>query len=820
MESYNNPQLKLAFEFVQYTGRNIFLTGKAGTGKTTFLKNLKDSANKRMVVVAPTGVAAINAGGVTIHSFFQLPFGPIIPDELVKEQDNLSFRKFSKQKINIIKTIDLLIIDEISMVRADLLDGIDSTLRRFRKKDQPFGGVQLLMIGDLQQLAPVVKENEWSLLRNHYSTSFFFGSIALQKTNYVSIELEHVFRQSDQTFIDLLNKIRENKTHESVISTLNNRYIPNNQFSDDGYITLTTHNAKAKEINDRKLAEIKGKSSSFLASVSGNFPEYAYPNDFDLKLKVGAQVMFVKNDPSPEKRYFNGKIGVITGFHEDSIEVDCDGEDEPIYAEKLTWEKVKYSINESSGEIKEEIEGFYNQYPLKLAWAITIHKSQGLTFDNAIIDAESAFAHGQVYVALSRCRTLEGMVLSSRIAPTSVFIDSTIDKFTSNIEQNQPDQEHLIESKKQYQIDVLTDLFDFVNLQKFIYYLIKILKSNYSAILGNPLDDFTTASKIISEDIVLIGKKFQGQIQQLGTDTDSPEENSEIQDRIKKGSKYFLEKTKLALEQVLTAYEPETDNKAVRKVLKSSLENVDNEYRLKISCLDFVKNGFILSEYLNHRALALLNSENRTKKSKTKSKVLVNNDANPELFRILKAWRNSKASELKWEVYRIIQLKTIREICYFLPSVPDELSEMSGMGKKKMELFSDELLDIINDYRGEYKVSGEPIILSKKPKKKEKKNTKLISFELYQEGNKIDEIAEKRGLNPRTIESHLAEYVRKGEIPVTDFVKPEIVKKILQQVVSLKTTLLSEVKNKLDDNITYPEIKFVIEHMKFKKIIE
>ena len=820
MESYNNPQLKLAFEFVRYTGRNIFLTGKAGTGKTTFLKNLKKSEHKRMIVVAPTGVAAINAGGVTIHSFFQLPFGPILPDNLRTEQDSLSYRKFSKQKINIIKTIDLLIIDEISMVRADLLDGIDSTLRRFRKNDRPFGGVQLLMIGDLQQLAPVVKDNEWSLLRNHYSTSFFFGSNALRKTNYVSIELEFVYRQSDQKFISLLNKIRENKIDDSVINTLNERYIPNNQLSDDGYITLTTHNAKAREINDRKLSEINGKSSSYLATVSGNFPEYAYPNDFELNLKVGAQVMFVKNDPSPEKRYFNGKIGVIKGFNDDNIEVQCEGDDEPIYAEKLTWEKVKYSINQSSGEIKEEIEGFYNQYPLKLAWAITIHKSQGLTFDHAIIDAESAFAHGQVYVALSRCRTLEGMVLSSKIVPASVFSDTTIDRFTKDIEQNQPNEEHLKESKKQYQIDVLLDLFDFINLQKFIYYLIKILKSNYSAVPGNPLDEFTNASKTISEDVVIVGKKFQGQVQHLCRETENPEMESEIQERIKKASEYFLEKIRLALEKILLEYEPETDNKAVKKSIKNALDNINQEYKLKVSCLESVEKGFRLSDYLSKRALALLNSEKKPKKSKSAGSAAISGDKNPELFRILKAWRNAKASELGWEVYRIIQLKTIREICHFLPSDPDELKEMNGMGKKKMELFSDELLDIIVDYRGEYKVSGEPIQLSHKPKKKEKKNTKLISFEMYQEGSKVEEIAEKRGLQIRTIESHLAEYVSQGKIPVTDFVKPDIVKEIIQKVMSLKTTLLSEIKNHLDEDISYVEIKFVIEHMKFKKIIE
>ncbi len=407
---FNNPQLRLAFEFVQHTGRNIFLTGKAGTGKTTFLHNLKKETSKRMIVVAPTGVAAINAGGVTIHSFFQLPFGPQLPGNNSANDSNSSIRRFSKQKINIIRSIDLLVIDEISMVRADLLDGIDGTLRRFKNRNLPFGGTQLLLIGDLQQLAPVVKDNEWNLLRNHYTTSFFFGSLALQKTNYVSIELVHVYRQSDETFINLLNKVRNNVMDNDVIEALNNRY--NSDFNSLGtsHIILTTHNAKAKQINDSRLEKLTGNDYNFMATITGNFPEFSFPTDGELKLKQGAQVMFIKNDPNPDKQYYNGKIGSIIDIDDESITVQCDGDDEPISVEKLFWEKMAYKINDDSKEIVESIEGTFVQYPLKLAWAITIHKSQGLTFENAVIDAQDAFAHGQVYVALSRCKTLEGLV--------------------------------------------------------------------------------------------------------------------------------------------------------------------------------------------------------------------------------------------------------------------------------------------------------------------------------------------------------------------------------------------------------------------------
>ncbi len=818
METYSNPQLKLAYEFVQYTGRNIFLTGKAGTGKTTFLKNLKEHSHKRMIVVAPTGVAAINAKGVTIHSFFQLPFGPYIPNEKMLDQDNLSYRRFSKQKINIIKTIELLVIDEISMVRSDLLDGIDSTLRRFRINNKPFGGVQLLMIGDLQQLAPVVKDDERELLKEYYKTSFFFGSNALQKTNYISIELDHVFRQSDQKFINLLNKIRENKIDKSVIDQLNERYLPDN-LSDIGYITLTTHNAKAREINESRLRSIDETEYRFMASITGIFQEYSYPNDFELVLKKGAQVMFVKNDPTPEKRYYNGKIGMITDISNNKIEVLCEGDEEPIEAQKLTWEKVKYSINESSGEIDEEIEGMFHQYPLKLAWAITIHKSQGLTFDNAIIDAESAFAHGQVYVALSRCRTIEGMILSSPINPNSVFSDIAIDRFTKNIEANQPGQEKLIEAKRDYFISVLMDLFDFLNLQKYVYFLIKILKSNFTSIPGNPLDEFTVASKIISEDVVLVARRFHSQLLNLTVEDTDPEKSNELQDRIKKGALYFLEKINLSLQKIVSEYEPETDNKAVKKVLKNALENVVVEYKTKVSLLESVKDGFILTDYLNKKALTLLVAEAKQKTSKRKNKTNISGNENPELYRILKAWRDEKSKEMNTEVYRVIQLKTMQEICHFLPSTPDELALMSGMGKKKMEAFSDEILEIIIDYRGEYNVSGEHIEVPEKKKKQDKKNTKQISLEMYQEGMNVKQIANERGFIERTIEGHLATFVGTGEISVTDFVDAKMVSRVINKMTNIESTLLSEIKEQLDEEISYAQLRFILEHMKYKKII-
>ena len=819
MDSFNNPQLQLAYDFVQFTGKNIFLTGKAGTGKTTFLHNLKNVSHKRMVVVAPTGVAAINAKGVTIHSFFQLPFGPQIPGVESASMQSKS-RRFNKEKINIIRSMDLLVIDEISMVRADLLDGIDSTLRRFRNRNLPFGGVQLLMIGDLQQLAPVVKEDEWSLLRNHYDTAFFFSSHALQQTQYVSIELLHVFRQSDEKFIKLLNNVRDNKIDNSVIEDLNARYDPDFSSDDDGYIILTTHNAKAKQINESRLSRLNNNSHNFRAKITGSFPEYTYPTDFELELKKGAQVMFVKNDPNPEKRYYNGKIGAVTNTQSNVITVICKGDDEPIEVERVFWEKMKYTLDNESKEIKETIEGTFVQFPLKLAWAITIHKSQGLTFENAVIDAQSAFAHGQVYVALSRCKTLEGLVLSSRIQPQSVKHDSTINSFTKSVEDNQPDRSHLEDSKRLYEQQLLTDLFDFGTLQRHISYSIKLLQDNFSSLQNNPVDEFTAMNSKLSSEIVIVANKFRNQLQMLFSENEEIEKDTLLQDRIKKGSVYFSDKVVEILESIITNTIIETDNKVVNKSVKRVMDNIQQEYSFKLKSLIACKNGFIVDDYLKSRALASI--EEPKKPAKRKIAAISSSEGNDqkELYRILKAWRDAKADELDWQVYRVIQLKTMNEICNKLPSTPVGLKQIKGMGKVKMEMFSDELLDIINDYRDENNITTEyeeePVIPIKIPKK----DTKKVTYELWKSGKEIEEIAQERGFVTSTIEGHLAHYIGLGELPIEKFIEKSKLKQISEYIVKHPSNTLSEVKEGLKNKFSYSELRFVFQYLIFTKEIE
>jgi len=476
MDFSNNPQLKLAYDFVQHSGCNVFLTGKAGTGKTTFLHNFKKESVKRLVVLAPTGVAAINAGGVTLHSFFQLPFGPQLPadvegfslfgEEAVKASA-AKLQRFNREKINIIKSLDLLVIDEISMVRADLLDAVDAVLRRFRDRFKPFGGVQLLMIGDLQQLAPVVKEADWEILKPYYDSAFFFSSRALQKTEFVGIELKKIYRQQDQAFIRLLNKVRDQDLDAESLQELNRRYVPGFAPEEsEGYITLTTHNHQAEKINDLKLNNLKSKARMFKAVVTGEFPEWSYPTEAELTLKVGAQVMFVKNDITPLKQYYNGKIGTLTKMTEDRVLVQCAGDGEPISVGPVEWQNCRYALDEETKAIKETIIGAFTQYPLKLAWAITIHKSQGLTFEKAIIDARAAFAHGQVYVALSRCTTLEGLVLSAPLGPQTIKTDDTVKNFTRQIEENPPGEEQFRDLKNAYQKSLIRDLFDFSGLER------------------------------------------------------------------------------------------------------------------------------------------------------------------------------------------------------------------------------------------------------------------------------------------------------------------------------------------------------------------
>jgi hypothetical protein len=465
----SNPDFQLALQFVNQTARHIFLTGEAGTGKTTFLRYIREHSGKKMVVLAPTGVAAINAGGVTLHSFFQLPFVPFIPGAVnyfslsgqsSNEQALLASLRFSRPKRDLLQELDLVIIDEVSMLRADMLDAMDAVLRHYRNKVQPFGGVQVVFIGDLHQLPPVVNKAEWELLREHYQSPFFFDACVLKHCPLVYISLKKIYRQKDAGFISLLNSIRNNRVTEEELTVLHKRYDPYFQPGHgERFITLTTHNARADAINRNELEKLPGHPYSYEAEVSGDFDSRSVTADHRLLLKKGAQVMFVKNDKGENRRYFNGKIGVVTRISEDAIRVGFPGEEGELEVEKETWKNIRYHYNREKGTVEEETIGSFTQYPLRLAWAITIHKSQGLTFERACIDAGASFAPGQVYVALSRLTTLGGLVLFSPIHRQSILTDPRVMVFSQSEEGSVDLQEKLQQEQASYVLQLMEEAF-------------------------------------------------------------------------------------------------------------------------------------------------------------------------------------------------------------------------------------------------------------------------------------------------------------------------------------------------------------------------
>jgi ribonuclease D len=732
-------------------------------------------------------------------------------------------RKFNRDKIHLIQSLDLLVIDEISMVRADMLDAIDEVLRKYKDRSKPFGGVQLLMIGDLHQLSPVIKEEEWNILKNYYETVYFFSSKALQQTHAVSIELKHVYRQSDVYFIEMLNQIRNNKIEPKILKELNQRYIPNFSPSDDeGYIILTTHNATAYKINQSKLNKIQHKSKIFNAEIKGEFPEYAEPTEPELELKKDAQVMFVKNDRSHEKLFYNGKIGKIIRIEDDIIYVKCPTDAFEIPVGKEEWLNVTYTLDDQTKEIKENIVGSFTQYPLKLAWAITIHKSQGLTFEKAIIDANASFAYGQVYVALSRCKSFNGLVLSSPITLQSIKTDLTVSTFTNDVRNNEPDEKQLTESKIAYQQLLLYELIDFKKIKSRFFYLKKIVVENSNIIQVAIINDFNNIEVLAQNEIYTVADKFKLQLEQLLLKNNLPEENTELQERIKKATVYFAEKVDNVLYTFTKNIHIEIDNKEVKKTINETLEKLQKDIFIKITCLNSCKNGFETLSYIKIQANAEIDFKAAIKSKPAFKVIAPKNTAHALLYAELKNWRSMLAKEMEIDEYMILPYKAMVELTTYLPTTIPELETIKGIGSKKVMQFGNDIISIISAYCEKNNVEKPPIEVKSKRKraKSDKIDTKKLSFDLYKSGKNIEEIARERNFAKSTIEGHLAHYVGTGELDVYSVVSKEKIDAVSRYFTEHKTKSFSDVKTDLGDAITYGELRIVFEFLEYNAKIK
>ena len=593
----NNSIFELATGFINETSEHVFLTGKAGTGKTTFLRHIRNNTHKRTVVAAPTGVAAINAGGITLHSLFQLPLEPYIPgfspDSLKKNR----FR-FSKAKLDLLRQLELLIIDEVSMLRADTLDAIDDTLRGIRRNPKPFGGIQILYIGDMFQLPPVAKNDEWNLLKDYYASTFFFHSKAFEKTKPVYLELKKIYRQSDQRFIDLLNNVRNNCLTISDLDVLNSRFYPN--FSppkEENYITLTTHNYKADQINNKELANLPGKEYIYQGEVMGEFPDYALPTDMQLRLKENAQIMFIKNDPAGN--YYNGKIATVSRILNDQIYVYLPEKNTEILVQTETWKNIKYTLNKETGQVLEEELGVFVQYPLTLAWAVTIHKSQGLTFDKAIVDIGSSFAAGQTYVALSRCTSLEGIVLQSKIHSNCILTDEYALGF-SKTEKNETELQHLFtEGKQKFWAGRLLMYFDWKEMYQILREFEKLLDDKTS-------DEFYAAQTILNNakrkvrELDNTSLKFQQQLSRLIEQEHQTCDITPLKERSQKAIIYFHENIVEHILKPLQYYIQHFPNPRKAKTFYKNIISIEEDIRLFMENMKRIRyNNIPLADDLN-----------------------------------------------------------------------------------------------------------------------------------------------------------------------------------------------------------------------------
>ncbi len=756
-ETISNPA-EFTERFINQTNSPVFLTGKAGTGKTTLLRKIVETTHKNTVIVAPTGIAALNAGGVTIHSFFQLPFSAFIP-EFVSEglvNGNIKFESketlkrhfhFNKTRQNLIRSVELLIIDEVSMLRADLLDAIDWTLRNVRRNNDPFGGVQVLFIGDLLQLPPVIKPEEWSLLQKYYHGIFFFNAHVFREQAPVYIELDKIFRQDDQLFIDLLNHLRNNEI-TSEDQKLLEKYV-NPAFDstkEEGYITLTTHNSKADQLNTTALNSLPEKSVTYSAEIKGDFPPHLFPLEKDTELKVGAQIMFIKNDISFEKNFYNGKMGVIKSLTSEEIEVFFKDEKRSIVVEKYEWNNIKYSLNEQSGEIEEETLGTFVHYPIKLAWAITIHKSQGLTFDKAVLDVSQVFAPGQAYVALSRLRSLAGLVLLKPLSMNGLINDQQVVSYSSNKAPEDVMQLYLDRETARFIYTSLFQAFDWYD------YTTKWATFELGLKLQGPKTEKGKDKSWAANQLQTVqttfdaARKFQNQLTNIFS-KENPDWNF-VHDRVQAAYLYFFKPLDAQVYSIMKRrYELSKIKKT--KSYHDELEELEQEV---VGVVHRLMKARLLME-------AVVNQKPFTKET-------------------------IKAPELT--NYVIAKGQSIQQELRANRSMLDEMME-------------EEYTDVIQ------------LVKEKKAKEEKavKKDTYETTFELYEQGKTIEEIARERQLGVSTIEGHFVKLIRQEKIDITDILDPKRISEIEAYLEGTEGKTLGTIKDELGDKVTYGELKLV-----------
>lgn len=736
--------------FINQTHRSVFLTGKAGTGKTTLLREIIQSTHKNTVVVAPTGIAALNAGGVTIHSMFQLPFGGFIPDNSAPHfSDTVKFEtkstlvrhfRMSGLKKEVIKNMELLIIDEVSMLRADLLDAIDFMMQSVRKKKTPFGGVQVLFIGDLLQLPPVIRDEEWSTLKKYYNGKFFFHSHVIQQNPPLYIELSKIFRQTDDVFISILNNLRNNQISSEDIKNLNEYVQPNFDLkSNKGYITLTTHNVKADAMNAQALLDLEGKLYTFKPDVVDDFPEKIYPIEQNLQLKVGAQVMFVKNDASMEKRYFNGKMGFIKSLSKEEILVHFPEENTTIEVEKYEWQNIRYKVSEMTKEIDEEVMGTFVHYPIKLAWAITVHKSQGLTFDKAALDVSQVFLPGQAYVALSRLRSLKGLILLSPLRMNGISNDQDVMDYSLNKASEQTLAVSLQQETKNFVKNYLKESFDWNDLaqewrnHQFSY----SEKSNISEKAKHAIWAKKQAESI--GELLGSSRKFLSQLDKLFSSETF--DTHHISDRIHAAFNYFFNPMDDAVYDILWKLE---EIKRVKKV-KAYYDEL-----------------LVLEELQIKAVLRLM-----------KAKLLVN--ALVSGLSISK--ENLTSEEIKY--YKINKIAAIQA------------------------RFKEINVTLVEDDLGVERYANKKISKSKEPKK----STTQETYDLWQQKNSIKEIAEIRKFTPQTIYGHFAKLIEAGQVQLSDVLTEDKIEELSKIFKGSKEESLSELMEKNGDKFTWNEMR-------------